>query len=97
MTAREPKVGDLVAVYWEDIQGASEWQALAEPHPTARCVDYGRITVLTDETLEIAASFGHHGGTTEKSSVAVYPRGCVVEVVRLREPRAPKGWPVWRG
>lgn len=93
----EVKVGELVAVYWSDIQGYSEWTDVGKALPLARCVDYGRVTHVCDDRIEVSGSMGDHDGDVQKSSTAVIPRGCVELVVRIREPRAPAGWPVWRG
>ena len=78
------KLGDLIEVYWDDIEGCTN-EPSVEIHP-AKAINIGRVGIhkkdLKNDYIKLVT--GRYPGSDLYDAVAI-PKGCVTRVVRIKE------------
>ncbi len=77
-----PHVGDIVKLSWRDACGSAEWQTEQEACATrlTEAVSVGRVLVVTEELVTVAADWDNGGNVANTTTV---PCGWCVSVERL--------------
>jgi hypothetical protein len=85
MTNFDVKAGDLLLVYWEDVEEDSSWRSLEkiqdEKLPLAKSV--GWLLNIDDRAMRILPSIIKSGDETAAGSAKI-PIGCIVKVEILK-------------
>lgn len=75
-----PEVGDLIMLYWVDIQEDSAWREVGdEGGELTTCRSVGWVVRVDKNVVALTRTYGKHSGEGEEfaGDSIVFPRGCV--------------------